>query len=112
MMMVVLHCVLFIILMGLSARAYQRQSLWIRFLPYLLLKLAEGRAGIVQLVIYAPLIVMWLLVCHWLDVQGWHGLGASGIGFAMLLGLQALRMLEENQKQLREDLQSEFMEKK
>ncbi|RLL54739.1 hypothetical protein D8Y20_02870 [Mariprofundus sp. EBB-1] len=68
------------------------------------MKLAEGRAAIVQLLIYAPLFVVWLLACHWLDVQGWHGLGASGIGFAMLLGLQALRMLEENQKRLREKI--------
>ncbi len=107
MMMAVLHVLLFIVLMGLSGRAYLHQSMWIRVLPYLLLKLAEGRAGMIQLLIYAPIIVMWLLGCHWLDVQGWHGLGASGIGFAMILGLQALRMLEENQKRLREDSQDE-----
>ncbi len=105
-MMILVHLVLFVVLMGLSARAYQHQSLWIRFVPYLLLKLAKGRSAIVQLLIYAPIIVAWLLVCHWLDVQGWHGLGAFGIGFAMLLGLQALRMMEENQKRLRESSQA------
>jgi len=101
-MMILGHLVVFIILMTLSALAYQRQSLWIRFLPYVLLKLGQGRSSIPQLLIYSPVIVCWLLACHWLDVKGWHGLGAFGIGFAMLLGLQALRMLEENQKRLRE----------
>ena len=98
MAMALLHCALFVVLMGISGRAYQRQSLWIRFIPYALLSMGKGRSFVLQLLMYAPLLVSCLLACHWLDVMGWHGLAASGIGFAMLLGLQALRMLEEKQK--------------
>ncbi len=100
-MIFVLNLIAFLILMGCCGLAYQRRSLWLRLIPYILLKWGEGRSFIVQLLIYSPVFVLWLLACRWLDVKGWHGVAAAGIGLAMLLGLQALRMIEENQKRLR-----------
>lgn len=94
----VLNLALFLILMGLTLFAYHRQSLWIRLIPYILSKLGRGHSFFVQWLIYSPMFVGWLLACHWLDVKGWHGLGAAGMGFAMVLGLQAMRYLEEKQK--------------
>jgi len=89
----------FLLLMGLALRAYQQQAMWLRFIPFVLLKFGVGRSFIVQWLIYSPTFVSWLLLCHWLDVKGWHGLGAAGMGFAMLVGLQGMRFLEEQQKQ-------------
>jgi len=93
-----LNLVIFFVLMGFALRGYQRQATWLRLIPFALLKFGEGRHFILQWLIYSPLFVSWLLLCHWVDVKGWHGLGAAFMGFAMLLGLQAMRHLEEEQK--------------
>jgi len=97
-----LNLVLFSILMGSVLFAYQRQALWLRLIPYILLKCGKNHSFLVQLSLYGSVFVLWLLACHWLDVKGWHGLGAAGMGFAMLLGLQAMRDIEEQQKMKRE----------
>ena len=102
--MIVVHLIIFIVLMAFSIKAYQQQSLWLRLIPFLLLKWGEGRSFTWQLMIYSPIFILWLLGCHWLDARGWYGLGASGLGFAMLLGLQALKMIEEKQKTMREKI--------
>ncbi len=102
--MFLLHVIIFIVLMAFSIKAYQHQSFWLRFIPFLLLKWGEGRSFAWQLMIYSPIFIIWLLSCHWLDAKGWYGLGASGLGIAMLLGLQALKMIEEKQKKMREKI--------
>ena len=93
-----LNLVLFSILMGSVLFAYQRQALWLRLIPHVLLKCGRNRSFFIQLILYGSAFVLWLLACHWLDVKGWHGLGAAGMGFAMVLGLQAMRSLEKQQK--------------
>jgi len=101
-MSVMLNLAVFLVFMGSVLLAYQRQALWLRLLPYIILKCGKGRSSLIQLLMYGTSFVLWLLACHWLDVKGWHGLGAAGMGFGMILGLQAMRYLEEQQK-LRND---------
>ena len=93
-----LNLAVFLILIGISLRAYQKQSLWLQLVPLSLLKLGENRSFFMQWLIYSPIFVIWLLLCHWLDVKEWHGLAAAGIGIAMIVALQAMRQLEEQQK--------------
>jgi len=93
-----LNLVIFLVLMGSVLLAYRRQTLWLRLIPYVILKCGKGRSSLVQLLMYGSTFVLWLLACHWLDVKGWHGLGAACMGFAMMLGLQAMRYMEEQQK--------------
>jgi len=88
----------FFVLMGFSLLAYHRQASWLRFIPYALLRFGRGKTFLIQWMIYSPIFVSWLLLCHWLDVKEWHGLAAAGMGFAMLLGLQGMRQWEEKQK--------------
>ncbi len=91
----------FVMLVGAALLAYRRQALWLRLLVGFLLKPARGRSFVFQWFVYAPIFVSYLLLCHYLDVQEWYGLAASGIGFAMILGLQAMRQCEEKQKEKR-----------
>jgi len=93
-----LQIVIFFALIGPLLWSYHKQYIWIRILPYLLLRCGRGRAAWLQWLIYSPMFVSWLLLCHWLDVKQWHGLAAAMMGFAMLLGLQAMRYIEEQQK--------------
>ncbi len=83
--------------------SYHQQALWFRLLTHILLSFGKGKSFLKQWFIYAPMFVSWLLLCRWLDVKAWHGLAASLIAFAMLLALQAMRALEEQQKQDREE---------
>ncbi|MDQ6987764.1 MAG: hypothetical protein Q9M25_08175 [Mariprofundaceae bacterium] len=51
-----------------------------------------------QFLSFGPLVVVWLLLCHWLNTHGWHATAASGMLVAMMLGLEAMRSAEERQK--------------
>jgi hypothetical protein len=96
--MFVFNIIIFAVLFALFVKAYQSQQLWLRFIPYILLRWGKNRAFFTQLLFYSPIFVGWLMLCHWIDVKGLHGLAAAGMAFAMLLALQAMRMVEEMQK--------------
>jgi len=63
--------------------------------------LCRGRGPWLQLLLFGPVVVGWLLFCHWVNTHGWHATAAGGILFAMTVGLQAMRSVEEEQKQTR-----------
>ena len=97
-----LNILTFFILVALLIRAYHMQQLWLRVVSYFVLQWGKGRSFFIQLLIYSPVFVGWLMLCHWIDMKGWHGLAAAGMAFAMLLALQSMRMIEEKQKDMRQ----------
>ena len=101
-MLFILNAFVFLVLLACLVRAYQRQQLWLRLVSHVAMQWGKGKSFVVQLLIYSPLFVGWLMLCHWIDVKGLHGLAAAGMAFAMLLALQAMRMVEEKQKKERE----------
>ena len=78
---------------------YQLRRPWLVLIVQLLWHLGRGYGLWGQVFRYAPVIVGWLLLCHWINTHGWHGLAAGGILFAMTLALHAMRSWEEQQKQ-------------
>jgi len=79
-------------------RAYHGKGLWLFYVSQLIERLLRGKGFWGQLASSAPLIVGWLLLCHWVNTAGWHATGAGGILIAMTLGLDAMRNCEEKQK--------------
>jgi len=77
---------------------YGHRKLWFCFLGKWLANICRYRVYWRQLLVVGPLIVIWLLFCHWVNTHGWHGIAASGIFIAMMLGLNAMRQIEEQQK--------------
>ncbi|RMH61915.1 MAG: hypothetical protein D6678_02485 [Zetaproteobacteria bacterium] len=93
---------LFAIVAGLCLRAYQRRQAWLVAVAGLLFKVGRDRSLVAQCLLLGPVVVGWLLACHWLNTHGWHGPAAGGIALAMTVGMQLMRDWEERQKGLRE----------
>ena len=79
-------------------QGYHKRQLWLYVLAGLIGRLYQGKSFMWQLLGFGPLIVIWLLFCHWLNTQGMHATAAGGILLAMTLALQSMRALEEKQK--------------
>jgi len=99
---IVLHIAVFALIAFLCVRGYQKRQLWLELANHLLGKLYRGKGYWRQLFVLGPVIVIWLLFCHWLNNRGAYGLAAGGILFAMTLALDSMRSLEERQKRERE----------
>jgi len=93
-----LDVIVFIAICLILWRAYRERQLWFRMIPHVLYRQCRGRGFVQQLLIFGPLVVVWLLLCHWLNTHGWHASAAGGMLFAMMLGLEAMRSAEERQK--------------
>jgi len=94
-----LDILFFAVIAGLCWRGYQQRRSWLLVAVGLIWSLGRGYGLWRQVFHYAPVIVGWLLLCHWVNTHGWHGLAAGGILFAMTLALHAMRSWEEQQKQ-------------
>jgi len=79
-------------------RGYQQRRLGLCIIPALLLYIGKQKPFWIRFLIYAPVFVAWLLLCHWIDVKGWHAMAAGLMAFAMTLGLEAMRQVEELQR--------------
>jgi len=93
-----LDILLFAIIAWLCWQGYQKRRLWFAIPITLWLKFASDRCFLQQFLIFAPATVCWLLLCHWIDTHGWHATAAGCMLFAMTIGLEAMRMTEEEQK--------------
>jgi len=82
-------------------QGYHRRNVWFLFLPHLLMHWGRKRSYLRQLTIFAPVVIIWLLSCHWIDTHGWHAVAAGGVLVAMTMGLEAMRSIEEQQKRRR-----------
>ncbi|RMH52724.1 MAG: hypothetical protein D6682_01365 [Zetaproteobacteria bacterium] len=94
--------ILLIVIVLICWRGYHRRSWWFVLPVGLWIGLGRGRGMWLQLLLFGPVVVGWLLLCHWVNTHGWHATAAGGILFAMTVGLQAMRSFEEEQKQARE----------
>ena len=102
MLSIAINVVMFSLIALICWRGYQRRQWWLFYADELIGRLYRGKGFMRQLFGFGPLIVVWLLLCHWLNTQGWYGLAAGGILLAMTHGLYAMRDLEEKQKWERE----------
>jgi len=83
-----------------SWRGYHQRNIWFCVIPGLLLHIGRQKPFWIRFLVYAPIFVSWLLLCHWLNAHGWHATGAGLLAFAMTIGLEAMRQTEEHQKGL------------
>ncbi|MDX8409791.1 MAG: hypothetical protein R8J84_07125 [Mariprofundales bacterium] len=102
-MALLLDIAIFAIIAALCWRGYQQRQIWLRMPPYLLLRACRNRPAGLQLALFAPLMVGWLLVCHWINGRGWHASAAGGMLLAMTIALEAMRSVEELQKEKQHD---------
>ena len=79
-------------------RGYRQRRPWLELLVQLMWRIGNGRGLWGQVFRYAPFIVGWLLLCHWVNTHGWHATAAGGVLLAMTLALHAMRCWEERQK--------------
>ena len=94
----VLDIGLFLMIALLCWRGYQKRQWWMFYLGRILEKGIQGKSFWRQFFSLGPLLVGWLLLCHWINTHGWHATAAGGILLAMTLGLNAMRNIEEDQK--------------
>jgi len=87
-----------VIIATLCWQGYQKQRLWFKVPVYLFLRLGRGRGFAMQLLIYGIPTVAGLLLCHWTNTHGWHATAAGGIVIGMTVGLEAMRIAEEEHK--------------
>jgi len=97
-MSIALDIAVFVVICFIIWPAYRERQPWFCMIPHFLYRQCRGRGFIRQLLIFGPAVVAWLLLCHWLNGQGWHATAAGCILFAMTLGLEAMRSAEERQK--------------
>jgi len=97
--LILIDLALFSAIAALCWRGYQQRRIWIRLPPYLLMQRCRGKSALRQLLIFGPVTIFWLLTCHWINTHGWHATAAGGLLLAMTLGLEAMRAIEEQQKQ-------------
>jgi len=95
---IVLDIVMFAVIVTLCWQAYFKRRAWFVSLVFFWLELGRGRGFWMQFIIFGPLTVAALLLCHWVNTHGWHATAAGGILFIMTLGLEAMRSAEEEQK--------------
>ncbi len=88
-------------LIAFWVRACHRRRPWMSWLVTGMLHALAGRGAFGQLLRFGPLIVGWLLLCHWVNTHGWHVTAASGIVLAMALALEAMRQAEETARDAR-----------
>jgi|GEM_PF-3181725 len=79
-------------------RGYQGRRMWMPLLTQMLYRLLHGKGFWGQLLRFAPLAIIWLMLCHRVNNLGWHATAAGGILIAMTIGLDAMRRFEEQQK--------------
>ncbi len=101
-MMLALDIALFAAIATLCWQGYHKRRLWFVVPVYLWLKLGKGRGFWMQFLVFGPVTVIGLLICHWINTHGWHATAAGGILFGMTLGLEAMRIAEEEQRWKRE----------
>ncbi|MDQ6950127.1 MAG: hypothetical protein Q9M26_00510 [Mariprofundales bacterium] len=100
-MALLLDLTIFGMIAVLCWRGYQQRQIWLSMPPYLLMRACHNRSAWLQLVIFGPITIIWLLSCHWINAHGWHATAAGGILLAMTMGLEAMRSVEERQKEKR-----------
>jgi len=100
-MFIIANLLLFGALSLLCLRGYLLRRAWLARMAGFMRRLGHGRSLLAQYVRVGPVIVGWLLACHWLNTHGWHGPAAAGIVLAMCVGLQLMRDWEEQQKRRR-----------
>lgn len=83
-------------------QGYHKRRLWFVVPVYLFLRLGKGLSFWVQFFIYGLPTVSGLLLCHWINTHGWHATAAGGMLFGMVIGLEAMRIAEDEQKWNRE----------
>ncbi len=97
-MKAVLDILVLVVVATACWRGYGQRDSWLRMLVGWLMHQVRGHGFWGQWLRFGPLVVGWLLFCHWLNTHGWHASGAAGIVLAMTLGLDAMRSIEEEQK--------------
>jgi len=100
--MIAVDLLLLTALVLLCWRGYSKRQTWLRLIPHLIWHQCKGRSILMQLLLFGPVVVGWLLFCHWLNTAGWHATGAGCILLAMTIGLEAMRSAEERQKERNE----------
>ncbi|PIP02318.1 MAG: hypothetical protein COW18_05135 [Zetaproteobacteria bacterium CG12_big_fil_rev_8_21_14_0_65_54_13] len=83
---------------GICWRAYRYRQAWFCMIPYLLWQQCRNRSLVRQLLVFGPVVVGWLLLCHWLNAHAWPATAAGFMLFAMTVGLESMRSAEERQK--------------
>jgi hypothetical protein len=96
--MILIDIILFILIAWSCWQGYSKRQMWLSVIAHLLARLYRGKGYWHQLFTLGPIIVVWLLLCHWLANHGARGLGAGGLLLAMTLGLDGMRHFEEKQK--------------
>ncbi len=86
---------------ALCWRGYRQRPLWFSLPISLLLAVGHGRGFLAQLLLYGPLVVGGLLLCHWINGRGWHATAAAGILVGMTAGLEAMRRVEAEGRRAR-----------
>ncbi|MDX8413043.1 MAG: hypothetical protein R8J85_03055 [Mariprofundales bacterium] len=89
---------LLVVIATLCRQGYQQRKLWFTVPVQLFLRLGRGRGFAMQLLIYGAPTVAGLLLCHWINTHGWHATAAGGILIGMMVGMEAMRIAEEEQK--------------
>ena len=89
-------------------QGYHKCRLWFVVPVYLWMKSGKGRGFWKQFLVFGLPTVGWLLLCHWINTHGWHATAAGGMLFAMTVGLQAMRLAEEEFKWNRDQCDSEL----
>ena len=79
-------------------QGYRKRSLWFEVPVYMWFRLARGHGFWVQFLLFGPAVVIWLLLCHWINTHGWHATAAGGMLIGMTIGLEAMRIAEEQQQ--------------
>ncbi|MDX8391920.1 MAG: hypothetical protein R8K53_05055 [Mariprofundaceae bacterium] len=87
------------VLLFVCWRGYQQRRFWLCTMTALLLHIGRERVFCFRFVIYSPIFVGWLLLCHWMDVKGWHATAAGLMALSMTIALEAMRQSEERRKQ-------------
>ena len=101
-MSMVLDIILFAAIATVCWQGYHKRRLWFVIPVYVWLRMGKGRSFWVQFMIFAPTTVCGLLLCHWVNTHGWHATAAGGMLFGMTLGLEAMRIAEEESKYKKE----------
>lgn len=96
--MILLDFALLALMLWLCWSGYRRRRPWLEYTALVLFRLAHGRGFAAQLFTLGPMIVGWLLLCHWINTHAWHATAAGLVLLGMTLGLALMRQFEEMQK--------------